>query len=117
MKNAPFIYRLNFALSGLLSTYKNEASFKIQSFFAIGAVVFLFISKAQPLWWALFIINIVCVLGSELFNTAIENLVDRLHPEQHSSIKQVKDCAAGAVLVFSLSSLLTFICFLIEHFL
>jgi diacylglycerol kinase len=40
-----------------------------------------------------------------MFNTAIEALADHLHPEIHPSIRIVKDCAAGAVLVASLGAL------------
>ena len=36
-----------------------------------------------------------------LFNTALESLIDHLHPEMHPAIKIAKDCAAGAVLLLS----------------
>ena len=38
------------------------------------------------------------VLAAELFNTAIENLADHVHPDLHPQIRIVKDCAAAAVL-------------------
>jgi undecaprenol kinase len=52
------------------------------------------------------------VLAAELFNTALEHALDHLHPDLHPAIKVSKDCAAGAVLVFSLSSVATFLAFL-----
>lgn len=45
------------------------------------------------------------VLTAELFNTALEVLADRLHPEIHEMIGKAKDCAAGAVLVMSACSI------------
>jgi diacylglycerol kinase (ATP) len=39
------------------------------------------------------------VVAAELANTAVEHLADHLHPEIHPSIRIVKDCAAGAVLI------------------
>jgi undecaprenol kinase len=39
------------------------------------------------------------VIAAELFNTALEHLVDHLHPETHPRIRIVKDCAAAAVLI------------------
>jgi len=47
----------------------------------------------------------VGVFAAELFNTAIEHLADHLHPDVHSQIRIVKDCAAAAVLVTVLGAL------------
>ena len=55
--------------------------------------------------WALFLLSIGGVLTAELMNTALECIVDRLHPETHPVIARAKDCAAGAVLVMSLVSI------------
>ena len=49
-----------------------------------------------------FVLGILCigvVIAAELFNTAIEKLVDLVSPQQHPVAGQVKDIAAGAVLV------------------
>ena len=43
------------------------------------------------------------VLGAELFNTAIETVVDHVTPQVHPLAKLIKDLAAGAVLVISAS--------------
>lgn len=45
------------------------------------------------------------VIAAELINTALEHLVDHLHPEAHPRIKIVKDCAAAAVLIVSAGAL------------
>ena len=82
-------------------------------------MVFVLLSRANPvfelsvflplepsfLWWLLVLITISVVLAAELFNTALEFVIDRLHPEQHPAIAMAKDCAAGAVLVLSFASL------------
>jgi diacylglycerol kinase (ATP) len=47
----------------------------------------------------------MAVLAAELFNTALEQLADRLHPEQHPQIRIAKDCAAAAVLVVSIGAI------------
>ena len=49
--------------------------------------------------WAIVLLCIGMVIAAELFNTAIEKLVDLVSPEQHPLAGQVKDIAAGAVLV------------------
>ena len=50
------------------------------------------------LWWALSLLSAGLVLSLELLNTALERALDRLHQEQHESIRVAKDCAAAAVL-------------------
>ena len=48
---------------------------------------------------------ILCVvIAAELFNTAIERLVDLVSPERHPVAGQVKDIAAGAVLVCAVAA-------------
>ena len=69
---------------------------------AVGLLVFL---RPEPIWWAIIILIIGIVLAAELINTALESLIDRLHPEMHPMIGRAKDCAAGAVLILSISAL------------
>ena len=55
-------------------------------------------------WWALIGVMVTLLLAAELFNSAIENLADHLHPERHPRIGLVKDIAAGAVLVLGIGA-------------
>ncbi len=105
MKNQPFHRRIRFALNGFRTAFKSESSFRTQCFFAAGALLLLVVLRAKPIWWGLVLITISVVLAAELFNTALEFVIDRLHPEQHPAIAMAKDCAAGAVLVLSFASL------------
>lgn len=105
MKNQALFYRLGFALAGLRTTWRREHSFKthvVATVVVFGVLLWL---KPAPLWWAIAALTIGSVLAAEMFNTAVEGLADHLHPEQHAAIKAVKDCAAGAVLIASISAL------------
>jgi diacylglycerol kinase (ATP) len=112
MKNQPFLHRLSFSLQGICSAWKREASFRFQSLMAMAVLALLAVLRPPAIWWALLLMNCALVLAAELFNTALEAALDHLHPDLHPAIKVSKDCAAGAVLVFSLSSAGTFIAFL-----
>ncbi|NOX09066.1 MAG: diacylglycerol kinase [Gammaproteobacteria bacterium] len=101
MKNKPFIQRLSFALQGIKASWQSERSFRTQSLFALLLLPLLIILQPALIWWAISTLIAVLVLAAELINTALEHLVDHLHPEQHPRIKIVKDCAAGAVLILS----------------
>lgn len=66
------------------------------------------------MWCALFALAVGGVLAAELMNTALEKVIDQLHPESHPAIGLAKDCAAGAVLILSATSLVLFFCLLIQ---
>lgn len=112
MKNLPFHKRLSFSLQGLTAAWRLEASFRSQCLMALGVVALLITLRPAAIWWALLLMNCGLVLAAELFNTALEQALDHLHPELHPAIKVSKDCAAAAVLVFSLSAVGTFLAFL-----
>ena len=52
---------------------------------------------------------VALVLAAELFNTALEHLVDGLHPEEAGFVRVAKDCAAAAVLVLSVAAVVVFL--------
>lgn len=103
-KSRPFPERLIFAIRGVRAAWRSEASFRTHAIMSLGALGALFVLRPEPVWWALFLLVIAAVLATELVNTALEHIVDRLHPEIHPLIGLAKDCAAGAVLVFSLAA-------------
>ncbi|MGE0115776.1 MAG: diacylglycerol kinase [Steroidobacteraceae bacterium] len=105
MKNQGFPKRLGFALHGIATALRRERSLRLHAAAAVLVVALLALAQPAPLWWAIMAITIGGVMAAELFNTAIEELADHLHPQQHPQIKIVKDCAAGAVLLASLGAL------------
>jgi len=112
MKNQPFHQRLSYSIQGIQTAWKLEASFRFQFLMALGVVALLIAFRPAAIWWALLLMNCGLVLAAELINTALEHALDHLHPEIHPAIKVSKDCAAGAVLIFSLSAVGTFLAFL-----
>lgn len=71
--------------------------------------------------WAILLLCIGMVIAAELFNTAIEKLVDLVSPGRHPLAGQVKDIAAGAVLVCAATAamvgLIIFVPYLTRFFL
>lgn len=70
----------------------------------IGAAAWLRLASWQ---WIALCNCIGLVTGAEMLNTALEKICDHVQPQQHPQIKQVKDIAAGAVLVLACISLVT----------
>ena len=105
MKNRPFHERMRFALAGLAHATRTESSFRTHMLAAAAVLAALSWLRPAPIWWALVAVVVAAVLATELFNTALEQLADRLHPAAHPQIKAAKDCGAAAVLVCSIAAL------------
>lgn len=114
MKNQPFQNRLRHAVEGIRSAFRIERSFRTQVLFAAGAAILLVLLRPKPVWWAMVALTVAMVLAAELFNSALEATVDRLHPEQDPTIGRAKDCAAGAVLVLSIAALVVAVALVID---
>lgn len=54
--------------------------------------------------WAVLAIATGAVWTAELLNTAIEKSMDLLHPTYHPLVKNIKDIAAGAVLIAAIAA-------------
>ncbi len=48
---------------------------------------------------AILFFAVVLVFAMEITNTAIEKLLDLLHPQEHETVRKIKDAMAGAVFI------------------
>jgi diacylglycerol kinase len=113
MKGKGLSTRMRFALSGLTHAAIGEASFRFQLIAALAVLVALLVLRPPLLWAALLVICVGLVLAAELINTALEATLDGLHPQQAEFVRVAKDCAAAAVLVLSLTSVIVFLTMLV----
>jgi undecaprenol kinase len=104
-KNQPFRLRLRYALAGLAAAVRSEHSLRLQLLALMAAIVVLGVFRPEPIWWAVVALTGAAVISAELLNTALEHLADHLHPDSHSQIRLVKDCAAAAVFIASCGAL------------
>lgn len=114
-KGQAFAKRLGYALAGLRSAWRLEASVRTHAAACVAVVVVLALTHAPALWWAVMALTVGTVVSAELMNTAIEALADHLHPGQHPAIGLCKDVAAGAVLISTLAALVVGLTFLVGH--
>lgn len=56
--------------------------------------------------WAILLLSIGMVHTAEAFNTAVEEIINFISPQHHPSAGKIKDLAAGAVLIASITSAL-----------
>lgn len=101
MKGQGFDRRLRFALNGLKLAVGRERSIRTHLLAAAAVFLILLVTRPAPHWWAALALAVGLVLMAELLNSALEALIDHLHPAHHPEIGAAKDIAAGAVLVAS----------------
>jgi len=100
------IESFGFAFNGLKILIKEEHNSRIHLFVAIVIVIVSFIFQISSSEWILILFAISFVLVTEIINSAIENISDFISPEKHNSIKKIKDLAAAAVLISSITALI-----------
>lgn len=96
------IASFQFAFNGIRLMFKSGPNFIIQLVIALIVISTGIYFQIRPIEWSIILICIAGVLSAEIFNTAIEKMVDHLSPEKNKYAGEIKDLAAGAVLLFSI---------------
>jgi diacylglycerol kinase len=98
------INSFKYAIEGFVSSFKTERNMKIHVL-AMGLVLVVGLYfKLSIIEWCFITFAISLVIGAELFNTAIETIVDMVSPEKNPKAKLAKDISAAAVLAFAIGS-------------
>ena len=107
-KNRDLVSSLEFALTGILTAFKEERNMRKHAATALVVILAGFVFQVSRIEWLFLLMSIFLVVAFEIINSAIENVVD-LASHYHFSMlaKKAKDMAAGAVLVVSLFAAVT----------
>lgn len=103
-KSKKLINSFKYAIQGILSSFKTERNMKIHIFIMILVIIAGFILKINKCEWIACILCFAIVISGELFNTAIETVVDMVMPYKNDKAKIAKDIAAGAVLTLAIGA-------------
>lgn len=108
-KESFFVNRLKsigYAFKGAVLLLKTEASIKTQFAIVLLMTVLGFYFNISVTEWMAQILAVGLVMSIEGLNTAIEEIADFIHPDQHSKIGFIKDVAAGAVFIASVAAVI-----------
>ncbi|MBQ8004637.1 MAG: diacylglycerol kinase family protein [Oscillospiraceae bacterium] len=101
------------AARGLGAVTRHERNFRIHIVMMLYVIFFSVIGRAEKGDVACFVLCFGIMLAAELVNTAIELLCNEVTREYSERVRDIKDIAAGAVLVSAIASaavgLLTFL--------
>lgn len=103
-----------FSLAGLRSTFKTEEAFRQECWLAIVLVPVAIFLGDDSIEIALMIGSILILMITELLNTAVEIVVDRIGHEFHELSGRAKDAGSAAVLLSLLLVVLVWISALIN---
>ena len=97
-----FVNSFKYPIKGLRYAYKNEQNLFVDVIVALIVVALGIIFKISSFEWALITITLGLVISAELFNTAIEAVVDLVTEKYHPLAKVAKDTSAAAVFVLAI---------------
>ena len=101
-----FFNAVLFALHGIKQFFSRDRNGKIQMVIGVTAIILGFTVSLTSFQWLLVLFCIGLVISLEMINSAIERYCDLVTTDFHPGIKTIKDVAAGAVLVASITSLI-----------
>lgn len=93
-----------YAWKGLGSFISKEHNAWIHTVLTVMVVILGFTFSITRMEWIVVVLCIALVLAAEAFNTAIERLVNLVSPQQNKLAGDVKDIAAGAVLICAIGA-------------
>lgn len=118
VKSKKIINSFKYAIQGILTSFKTERNMKIHISIMILVIIAGILFEINKYEWIICVICFAIVIGGELFNTAIETVVDMVMPYKNEKAKLAKDVSAGAVLVLAMgAAIVGFIIFMPKIFL
>jgi undecaprenol kinase len=115
MKHTNFFSALKIALIGILGLFSESRNARIQLVIFSLVIVAGFILQLNRFEWLWLFLASAIVLALEAMNTSIELLADVYTLEFNAKIKQVKDIAAGAVLIASVFAFIVGLIIFMPH--
>lgn len=110
------IKSFKYALNGLKTVFKEENSFRLEVIAGMIVVFFMFYFNFSLFENIICILLITLVLSAEIVNTAIEDLCNKVEPNQDPIIGKVKDTMSAFVLLTSLGALIVGVLVFYSHF-
>lgn len=93
-----------YAWNGIRSCVAREQNLAVHMLATLLVIIAGLVFDITRMEWIAVILCIGLVIAAELFNTAIERMVDLMSPQRKPAAGLIKDIAAGAVLVCAVAS-------------
>lgn len=115
--NLPKLFQsFMYASRGVVNLLKTEQNARIHLIYAITVATLAYILSISRIEAIILFIAVTLVIAMEIMNTAVEKLLDILHPEKVSAVEFIKDAMAGAVLIASIIALVVSVLIFLPYF-
>ena len=104
------------SIAGLKAAYKHEIAFRQEVFLLLVLTPVAFYIANGFVEFVLLMSGIVVIIITELLNSAIEAVVDRVGLERHELSGRAKDLASAAVTTSLIIASLVWLAFIIQYF-
>lgn len=104
------------AFRGIRFVWQRERNFRIEAvigILVIGAAILLRFTYMEVVS---VLVSVSVVLGAELFNTVVEEMLDVIEPHYSVHVGRLKDVTAGVVLLLSLFAVVIGVLTVIHHY-
>ncbi|MGL5654034.1 MAG: diacylglycerol kinase, partial [Vibrio sp.] len=89
------VYATGYSIKGLIAAWKNEAAFRQEVILALPLTIVTFFLPVTKIEQLLLVGCLVLILIAELFNSALEAVVDRISTEHHQLSGRAKDIGSA----------------------
>ena len=104
-----------YAFAGVRLLFSEEHNARIHATITVLVVVAGIVLRVSPVEWGVLVICIGMVLAAEAFNSAIERVANYLTTERDDRIRDIKDLAAGAVLLCAIAAAIVGLIVFVPH--
>ncbi len=101
-----FLHSLNNAVEGFIHVLRHERNMRVHFLFAFLLLLIAFFLGVSRVEWLILCLVTCLVLMAEMINTAIEEMLNLLHPKYNPTVGLVKDISAGMVLVSAMAAMI-----------
>ncbi|MNO90551.1 Undecaprenol kinase [compost metagenome] len=99
MPKKSFLSSFGFAAEGIKYAMLTQRNMKVHGMVAVIVIIAAATLGVSPTQWLFLLLAITLVITAEMFNTALEAVVDLVSLDIQPLAKAAKDTAAGAVLL------------------
>lgn len=101
---ASLLSSFGYAINGLAKAIQSERNLQLHLTAVFVVIVAGWYVQLSTYEWCIIVLCCGVVVAAELVNTAIEKMVDLLHPGRDERAGNIKDIAAAAVLVCAIAA-------------
>jgi len=105
-----------YTFAGLETAWKNELAFRGESVVAIIMVPLGLWLGRSAVERSLLIASVLLILLTELLNSALESVVDRIGPQRHELSKRAKDMGSAAAFISMVTAAIVWIIIAVDRF-